>query len=639
VLLGLIACAWLVPPATAGPVAQWHFDESSGTVAADSVGYHPGTLHGTATFSDGGISGNCLSVPAGGGGYVDMGDCFAFTYGDFSVVAWIKMYAGDQTPYAAVAKHRSGQQAGYFLAANGDAYYGQLDKAYFYNTSAAGTVPISTTTVNDGTWHQVVGVYHSGGEAEIYVDGSPVERSQPSTPIASATGSFMVAGITLSDGNPGCSYEGRVDEVQLYNHALDPNEVQFLFENPSETVGGPTIAEPGWTLTRSVYFLGAFAAHYNAFDGLLYCGKRDAGPEGLYRVNADDSVVAMWTGDHVAGVVCDPNDGDIFASDDYYYGIFRTPLSGPREQWFWNYNSEPDPVGMAIMPDNYTGTIVDPNYPALVVDRDTGVGGYDQIWRWSLTTSQDGQVVHGDDGTLMDGVDITIGVNEVYVADTGNGANPYPGRVFRLNADGSLTQLTTSEELADPMGIAVDPLTQELIVLETAGGRLVRVDPATGAVSDMITGFTTWYSWAGVDITPDGSQLIVTDHGASTIYVFTREAQPEPYDVSWYTIDGGGEMYSTGDGFEVGGTIGQHDAGVMSGDGFTVAAGFWSGACFLLGDLDHSGVVNISDLAQLLANYNTTSGATYEDGDLNGDGAVTLPDLAELLAHYGDACP
>ena len=67
--------------------------------------------------------------------------------------------------------------------------------------------------------------------------------------------------------------------------------------------------------------------------------------------------------------------------------------------------------------------------------------------------------------------------------------------------------------------------------------------------------------------------------------------------------------------------------------------GFWHGTCLLLGDLDHNGFVNISDLAQLLGNYGTTSGMTYEDGDLNGDGAVTLPDLAELLGQYGDACP
>jgi hypothetical protein len=58
----------------------------------------------------------------------------------------------------------------------------------------------------------------------------------------------------------------------------------------------------------------------------------------------------------------------------------------------------------------------------------------------------------------------------------------------------------------------------------------------------------------------------------------------------------------------------------------------------LPGDLDFDGDVDLSDLAQLLANYGTTSGATYEDGDLDGDGDVDLSDLAELLAYYGQSC-
>ena len=55
----------------------------------------------------------------------------------------------------------------------------------------------------------------------------------------------------------------------------------------------------------------------------------------------------------------------------------------------------------------------------------------------------------------------------------------------------------------------------------------------------------------------------------------------------------------------------------------------------LQGDLNHDGDVDMSDLAELLGNYGTTSGATYEDGDIDGDGDVDLHDLAELLGNYG----
>jgi len=59
---------------------------------------------------------------------------------------------------------------------------------------------------------------------------------------------------------------------------------------------------------------------------------------------------------------------------------------------------------------------------------------------------------------------------------------------------------------------------------------------------------------------------------------------------------------------------------------------------WLPGDLDGDEDVDLTDLAQLLANYGMTEGATYHDGDLDGDGDVDLTDLAALLAVYGTTC-
>jgi len=46
------------------------------------------------------------------------------------------------------------------------------------------------------------------------------------------------------------------------------------------------------------------------------------------------------------------------------------------------------------------------------------------------------------------------------------------------------------------------------------------------------------------------------------------------YSIDWSTIDGGGGT-STGGAYTVSGTIGQPDAGVMSGGSFTLTGGFW----------------------------------------------------------------
>lgn len=55
-------------------------------------------------------------------------------------------------------------------------------------------------------------------------------------------------------------------------------------------------------------------------------------------------------------------------------------------------------------------------------------------------------------------------------------------------------------------------------------------------------------------------------------------------------------------------------------------------------DLNGDGVVDLSDLATLLANFGAAGGATHADGDVDGDGDVDLADLAALLARFGEVC-
>ena len=57
---------------------------------------------------------------------------------------------------------------------------------------------------------------------------------------------------------------------------------------------------------------------------------------------------------------------------------------------------------------------------------------------------------------------------------------------------------------------------------------------------------------------------------------FGGSARSQNFAINWFTIDGGGGT-STGGVFSVSGTIGQPDAGPMSGGVYSLVGGFWSG--------------------------------------------------------------
>jgi hypothetical protein len=121
---------------------------------------------------------------------------------------------------------------------------------------------------------------------------------------------------------------------------------------------------------------------------------------------------------------------------------------------------------------------------------------------------------------MTDPVDVAIDETTVYVADSKLTAT---GAIYIVEADSTLTPLTTSEPISSPAGITIDPISGDLLVLDQGPGRVVSVDPATGQVDDIATGLPTAYAmWAGIDATPDGRRMFITSYGDNAIYVLAR---------------------------------------------------------------------------------------------------------------------
>ena len=62
----------------------------------------------------------------------------------------------------------------------------------------------------------------------------------------------------------------------------------------------------------------------------------------------------------------------------------------------------------------------------------------------------------------------------------------------------------------------------------------------------------------------------------TAVFVAARVCHGQQFQIDWSSIDGGGGT-STGGVYSVSGTIGQPDAGKLSGGNFTLAGGFWGG--------------------------------------------------------------
>ncbi len=280
----------------------------------------------------------------------------------------------------------------------------------------------------------------------------------------------------------------------------------------------PVIVEPGWTLVRSIAFTGPASACYNPLDGTVYVGRRGTSTDGLYRIDAQGFATRISTGSNTAGVAVQPDSGSVFQSEDYGGIIYRTALGATgRATWVSGFQTgDDDPVGMAFAPFDYAGQVLAPG-KALVADR--GNSGPDVIWTWSPFTAEAETLLHADTGILVDAVDVAIDRTGAFVVDTGLTA---PGVIYEVGVGGALTAFATSEALPDPAGIAIDPWTDDLLVLDQVDDRVVRVGRAGGAVTVVATGLNTTLGWAGIDVSPDGRWLVLTSNTDGMIYVLGR---------------------------------------------------------------------------------------------------------------------
>lgn len=118
----------------------------------------------------------------------------------------------------------------------------------------------------------------------------------------------------------------------------------------------------------------------------------------------------------------------------------------------------------------------------------------------------------------------------------------------------------------------------------------------------------------------------------------SESAGPPAFEIPWHSIDGGGGT-SEGGQFSVTGTIGQHDAGTMTGGGFEILGGFWAAAIAvqLPGDCDRDGDVDLDDYGCFVACVLGPGQGLLPDCepfDFDGDGDVDIGDYATFGTQF-----
>jgi hypothetical protein len=142
-----------------------------------------------------------------------------FSMTSFTLAAWVRIPNPIPSGWRTIIEHdRSGSNwFGLWKSNNGQTFHfrwGIDDVSDF------------STTISPDTWYHVAGTYDAFEEtASLYLNGN-VDRLIQNADIPTAANSALRIGITLQNHE---DFVGTIDDVRVYNRALDESEIHTLF--------------------------------------------------------------------------------------------------------------------------------------------------------------------------------------------------------------------------------------------------------------------------------------------------------------------------------------------------------------------------------------------------------------------------
>lgn len=231
----------------AAPIAEYRFDETSGSTVTDSSGNNlSGALNGGVTV--GGSGQVCTGYNFNGSNaFVSVPNTTLLNPTKITVAAWVRHSTDPIKSWETIVA--KGDSA-YRLHLNGGCSINSPNPAggiSFAVNGGCGTADINSQIVpKAGRWYHVVGTY-DGAAIKIYVDGT----LQASAAYASTVGSN---GFPLYIGEnaerTGRFFSGDIDEVKIYGVALSAAQIAAGYANEKGNL--PSVPPKNWDGTARV---------------------------------------------------------------------------------------------------------------------------------------------------------------------------------------------------------------------------------------------------------------------------------------------------------------------------------------------------------------------------------------------------
>jgi len=243
-------------------VGWWKFNEGSGSIAGDA-------------------SGKGLDASIEGPIWVEGQSGFALEFnGTDSLVRIPEFSTGPVQTVAAWIKIdtvQSGQKQ--IFNGNGPPHMnfelanGQIEGRVY---TGSGNITLTGPEVPVGVWTHVAWVWDfSANRSELYIDGESVTLGEASNTIEHSSESIIGRHPSATTA----SFLGAIDEVRVYDHALDLAEIQAAMKGNAALSSSPTPENDAVDVVRDVTLVwkpGEFAVKHDVYLGTVFADVNDA---------------------------------------------------------------------------------------------------------------------------------------------------------------------------------------------------------------------------------------------------------------------------------------------------------------------------------------------------------------------------